>query len=180
MSTVPVRVPVCPVCPVCVRSHTDTHSHSHMAGESVGGFRVGFEGGFGLCGSCVCLVCPLSKTSQNWLVLGRLFRCARLSSAPLNISVFLCVSVCLYTTALSGGKHVSAAPVSFEKSSHPSRDTQRSRGDGVTTPPLHTPCLFLIFGVALLPRRCRRAHRGDGLKHSRGTREARAAVTPCG
>jgi hypothetical protein len=31
--------------------------------------------------------------------------------------------------------------------------------------------------VAFLPRRCRRAHRGDGLKHSRGTREARAAVT---
>jgi hypothetical protein len=26
----------------------------------------------------------------------------------------------------NGGKHVSAAPVSFEKSSHPSRDTQRS------------------------------------------------------
>ena len=37
-----------------------------------------------------------------------------------------------------------------------------------TSPP---PCLFLIFGVALLPRRSRRAHRGQGIKGpARGTR----------
>ena len=66
----------------------------------------------------------------------------------------------------------------LSRSLHTLHETHNDhRGDGVTTPPLHTPCLFLIFGVALLPRRCRRAHRGDGLKHSRGTREARAAVT---
>ena len=60
----------------------------------------------------------------------------------------------------------------LSRSLHTLHETHNDhRGDGVTTPPLHTPCLFLIFGVALLPRRCRRAHRGEGIKGpARGTR----------
>lgn len=80
----------------------------------------------------------------------------------------------------NGGKHVSAAPVSFEKSSHPSPDTQRyiypsnipHRGDGVTTPPRHPPLSFsdLRRGTSaspLSPRTSRPRDQRAGARNAR-------------
>ena len=60
----------------------------------------------------------------------------------------------------------------LSRSLHTLHETHNDhRGDGVTTPPLHTPCLFLIFGEASpLPSRTSR-RRSQALKgHARGTR----------
>ena len=76
----------------------------------------------------------------------------------------------------SDGKHDSAAPVSFEKSSYPSQDTQPLLyiRTGSATPPLHTPCLFsdLRRGTSASPLPSRTSRRrSQALKgHARGTR----------
>ena len=73
-----------------------------------------------------------------------------------------------------GGKHVSAAPVSFEKSSHPSRDTQRSSwgrcNHTATSHSLSFSDLRRGTSASPLPSRTSR-RRSRALKgHARGTR----------
>ena len=74
----------------------------------------------------------------------------------------------------NGGKHVSAAPVSFEKSSHPSRDTQRSSwgrcNHTATSHSLSFSDLRRGTSASPLPSRTSR-RRSQALKgHARGTR----------
>ena len=74
----------------------------------------------------------------------------------------------------NGGKHVSAAPVSFEKSSHPSRDTQRSSwgrcNHTATSHSLSFSELRRGTSASPLPSRTSR-RRSQALKgHARGTR----------
>ena len=77
-------------------------------------------------------------------------------------------------TRKTGGKHVSAAPVSFEKSSHPSRDTQRSSwgrcNHTATSHSLSFSDLRRGTSASPLPSRTSR-RRSQALKgHARGTR----------
>jgi hypothetical protein len=81
-------------------------------------------------------------------------------------------SLCIFLP--TGGKHVSASPVSFEKSSHPSRDTQRSSwgrcNHTATSHSLSFSDLRRGTSASPLPSRTSR-RRSQALKgHARGTR----------